>query len=1072
MDPPPKERGRWERGLRSTTCHRLVRKGSTEPSAMAAFLATRSPNKRRPQIHSTDACCDFHDNMAMGNGSPIVEREEDLDDDDDDSSSPSESEGLPHPLPVRSTPFSPSRLGAQLTSSVSSGISQLSSAGHSYASALARGITSSSTVITTTVRETSTTIGKRMVSPFRRSTSSPRVVASASPSHSPHTSTRWRRLPSDITSRGRSILHNGVAFISKGRIATAKRISAFRDRSAALIRQGLAVYHKQRECVVNQVAAGYRAVVLAAEVICDRTVIVLSTGLQRVRVAAAQRGSALASAVSRTRVATAEEIKRLRYDLSQSMKERSVQIQSLYILGKDTLGGMGISIRSHCTLARHALADATCKAIESLVNRFNSINCYIASVPAHVASALQRLNEPLGVWSVASIRMLIQFVDRFKEVGVATHGYVANAGHSVQLLGSNCSESIRQRVEHIIAKSATVAESVTQMCKNCCESIHNGVSSGFTDANARLGQLGDVISSCSQHVVSGSREGLQGSYQSAMAKAHELSSKGVAAGRSLSASFQRSVTASGVWLSMFQLWLWSICGSIQTMTKSSACRVSSVGMHVFSSIRVFVVTTIATTVGRLQVLRPIYKVVMLSVALCLAAFLLLHIANQHKQLDNTHIQPSNAEPTPRSELAILGDKEREIRELIRRRIDSKLVSRWSAPLAVLSKLSEPVSNLNRLLESSMNRFEETQGYLQLLPEQLEHLEGLQQIGSLVNSSQLSIRLARQQQLYLSHLNQLRLESDGFPDRTELGHKLNHVRKSFEQAVESIPESIQPGLPREFVLDVYKNKLSAHIASQITSELESLMAERVGPPSSNRMSVQVKHQTAALVDQLVESVDFSSQFQSLLASSLDLYAAGRVGRPDYALIHAGGSVVDSRSSPPYDHSPHPSYSTNVASFLQSFLHLAQLHAPDALYSIFKSTGAVLNHADNLVDQANSAGSCWAFRGASGFITIILTESIQIDGFTLEHISPDVAFDIRSAPKSFRVFGLGHEQEMYGELLGAFEYSLPGPTVQTFDVQPDKRPRSSYSIVRLEVDSNYGNPEVTCVYRFRVHGQPLH
>ena len=42
----------------------------------------------------------------------------------------------------------------------------------------------------------------------------------------------------------------------------------------------------------------------------------------------------------------------------------------------------------------------------------------------------------------------------------------------------------------------------------------------------------------------------------------------------------------------------------------------------------------------------------------------------------------------------------------------------------------------------------------------------------------------------------------------------------------------------------------------------------------------------------------------------------------------------------------------------------------------------------------------------------------------------------------------------------------PTVQTFTaLNDDKQP---FDLVTLQVTSNYGHPDYTCVYRFRVHG----
>ena len=59
-----------------------------------------------------------------------------------------------------------------------------------------------------------------------------------------------------------------------------------------------------------------------------------------------------------------------------------------------------------------------------------------------------------------------------------------------------------------------------------------------------------------------------------------------------------------------------------------------------------------------------------------------------------------------------------------------------------------------------------------------------------------------------------------------------------------------------------------------------------------------------------------------------------------------------------------------------------------------------------------------------------------------------------------------------LLGEFEYDLSGArTVQTFPLAPPGRAGlAPTSLVTFEVVSNFGNPDYTCVYRFRLHGDP--
>lgn len=55
-----------------------------------------------------------------------------------------------------------------------------------------------------------------------------------------------------------------------------------------------------------------------------------------------------------------------------------------------------------------------------------------------------------------------------------------------------------------------------------------------------------------------------------------------------------------------------------------------------------------------------------------------------------------------------------------------------------------------------------------------------------------------------------------------------------------------------------------------------------------------------------------------------------------------------------------------------------------------------------------------------------------------------------------------------LLGQYVYQESGLPLQSFPVQTADA--GAFSLVELRVRSNWGHPDYTCVYRFRVHGHP--
>uniref|UniRef100_A0A3Q3A4F9 SUN domain-containing protein n=1 Tax=Kryptolebias marmoratus TaxID=37003 RepID=A0A3Q3A4F9_KRYMA len=116
-----------------------------------------------------------------------------------------------------------------------------------------------------------------------------------------------------------------------------------------------------------------------------------------------------------------------------------------------------------------------------------------------------------------------------------------------------------------------------------------------------------------------------------------------------------------------------------------------------------------------------------------------------------------------------------------------------------------------------------------------------------------------------------------------------------------------------------------------------------------------------------------------------------------------------------------------------------------------------------------GNCWAFKGSKGFLVIQLSMRILPTAVTMEHVPKVLAPSrtLRSAPRDFSVYvirqtesdvcfqGLRDESQEEGKLLGSFTYEEDGEDLQTFSVS---------------VLSNWGHPDYTCMYRFRVHGTP--
>ncbi|KAL7833995.1 hypothetical protein AOLI_G00289550 [Acnodon oligacanthus] len=186
-------------------------------------------------------------------------------------------------------------------------------------------------------------------------------------------------------------------------------------------------------------------------------------------------------------------------------------------------------------------------------------------------------------------------------------------------------------------------------------------------------------------------------------------------------------------------------------------------------------------------------------------------------------------------------------------------------------------------------------------------------------------------------------------------------------------------------------------------------------------------------------------EQIVHRALSLHRADGVGMADYALESSGASVINTRCSETY-------------------------HTRTACLSLFGIPLWYHSESPRTVTQPELyPGKCWAFRGSEGFLVISLSYPVQITHVTLEHV-PRVLSptgNISSAPKDFAVYGMTDENAE-GKLLGTFTYDEDGEPIQTFRLLDS--PSEVYRLVELRILSNWGHPEYTCVYRFRVHGQP--
>ncbi|KAM4525552.1 uncharacterized protein PAE49_001464 [Odontesthes bonariensis] len=255
------------------------------------------------------------------------------------------------------------------------------------------------------------------------------------------------------------------------------------------------------------------------------------------------------------------------------------------------------------------------------------------------------------------------------------------------------------------------------------------------------------------------------------------------------------------------------------------------------------------------------------------------------------------------------------------------------------------------------------------------------------------------------------------------------------AAPAAPESLLQWLSQQFVspadLQVALASLELSILQNISLQLERRRGEDTegGATSDAAGTAVTKEEIRAMVE-----------------SALRRFSEDRTGLADYALESGGGSILSTRCSETYE-------------------------TKAALLSLFGVPLWYFSQSPRAVIQPDvHPGNCWAFRGSTGFLVIRLSMRILPTVFTLEHIPRALAPSgtLRSAPREFSVYGLEDEGQERGTLLGTYTYDQDGDALQMFPASEEND--GTFQIIEVQVLSNWGHPEYTCMYRFRVHGAP--
>ncbi|EPQ18287.1 SUN domain-containing protein 2 [Myotis brandtii] len=271
-----------------------------------------------------------------------------------------------------------------------------------------------------------------------------------------------------------------------------------------------------------------------------------------------------------------------------------------------------------------------------------------------------------------------------------------------------------------------------------------------------------------------------------------------------------------------------------------------------------------------------------------------------------------------------------------------------------------------------------------------------------------------------------------------------------QAVRDDVESQFPAWVSQFLLQgggarsglLQREEMQARL-QELEGKILSHVAEMQGKSAREAVaSVGLRLQKEGVIGVTEEEV------HRIVNQALKRYSEDRIGMVDYALESGGASVISTRCSETYE-------------------------TKTALLSLFGIPLWYHSQSPRVILQPDvHPGNCWAFQGPQGFAVVRLSARIRPTAVTLEHVPKSLSPNstISSAPKDFAVFGFDEDLQQEGTPLGQFTYNQDGEPIQTFYFQDPKM--ATYQVVELRILTNWGHPEYTCIYRFRVHGEPAH
>lgn len=256
----------------------------------------------------------------------------------------------------------------------------------------------------------------------------------------------------------------------------------------------------------------------------------------------------------------------------------------------------------------------------------------------------------------------------------------------------------------------------------------------------------------------------------------------------------------------------------------------------------------------------------------------------------------------------------------------------------------------------------------------------------------------------------------------------------------------------YTLNIMTNKLADQLVETKQSyetELKQVKQLLTDLDSRYQKLLNQIHEQKSIGHKSIEDIISFQKIEEYINKSFYLYNADKTGMPDFASESTGGSILFTRCTEDY---------------VDNSRWITVLNVPITRLSVSPRV---------VIQGSMQPGNCWAFKGSKADLFIKLAARIRPSSFSLEHIPKELSLTgvIDSAPQNFSVYGYESKDVINDEvrlLLGNYRYDNESQnTLQFFNVKHHYE--KPISVVELKIESNAGNKEFTCLYKFRVHGK---